>query len=261
VRQGLQIGGTGARILTRSIGSWSFRQYPADPVTMDNLTAQREIHLGAVTPRASWLVQFSIALAILLWGMIELASFAIDGRPAGARTLVLLLLGAWLLFESFRARNVAWIVADNEIRIHRWHPLGRKHGELVVKGDEISQMRVVNNDGDAASFSLEFVLTSGKLLRSPPVPDATRLYESSTQIAEKLGLDDVAPADISDPRDTANPEVYLGRRPSRLKSRTDRTILLLIAGLFSLPFALTGTPSRRPSSTRSLCCLVLPRPS
>ena len=197
-----------------------------------------------------------LAVLLLAWGIADFIGFVLAGQPAGARTLILLILGCLFLLESLLRSDAAWTFANNEIRIDRKRLFRRTRTE-IVRADEISEIRVLNDpDGGGASFSVEFKLASGDLLTSPPIPDVTRVYEISTRIARELGFDDVGAAATRSVEATrsargpgttrqmlpvgenANPGIYLGSPTSPFQGWTTRIITLLIAGLFGFPFLL-----------------------
>jgi len=125
---------------------------------MNDALTSAEIRLEKAEPRFARLVFGGLASLILWWGLAQFAAFALNHEPADAGTLVLLMLGIWLLYRSIFSSDVAWSIGNKKIRIDRKRPFGRTRTE-IIKGGETIGMRVLNNhDEGAASFSVEFQL-------------------------------------------------------------------------------------------------------
>jgi len=85
-----------------------------------------------------------------------------------------------------------------------------------------------------AGFSLACTLASGDVLISPPLPDITRVNETSARIARLLGHPDAAAVD--NPLDADNAEITLGSPASAEFGRAVRMAAPVLAGLCAVPF-------------------------
>jgi hypothetical protein len=210
---------------------------------MNDAATPAETRLERSQSRFGRLVFGGLASLILLWG---LGRFAVDHNQTNAETL-LLVLGTWFGYWGIFRSDVTWTIGNQEIRIDRKRPFDRTRTE-IIKGNGIVGMLVLDkSDEGGPKYCVELQFSSDRILKSPPISDVKRAYEISSEIARQLRLQDIDPvATLStDPKatsaaldvhDLSNPEIYLGRRASRLQHLATGIGIVLVAGLFGLPF-------------------------
>ncbi|CAN7693126.1 hypothetical protein LJR220_006689 [Bradyrhizobium sp. LjRoot220] len=130
-------------------------------------------------------------------------------------------------------RNVAWIITQDGILIGEQRPFGRVRKRMISSHD-IADVRVRERFSYPVSFSLVFRLTSGDVLTSPPLPDITRVNETTAIVTGLLGLPDAAPVD--NPLEAGNAEIILGSPVNPDFGRVIRMTVPVVAGLCALPF-------------------------
>jgi hypothetical protein len=172
----------------------------------------------------------ALVLLILVPGLLTWAS---GGRPL-VPALWALPIGLFLIGVAMLERNVAWIITQDGILIGEQRPLGQVHKRMISRHD-ISDVQVRKNKYSyPASFSLACSLSSGDVLISPPLPDITRVNETTATVTRLLGLSDAAPVD--NPLDAGNAEITLGSSVSPDFGRVIRMTVPVVAGLCALPF-------------------------
>ena len=200
---------------------------------MDTAANPDEVRLrkgSTLRERLAWAGAGTLVLLILVPGLLTWAS---GGRPLAA-ALWAVPLGLFVIGVAALERNVAWIITRDGILIGEQRPLGRMHKRLINNYD-IADVRVRKNKFSyPASFSLACRLASGDVLISPPLPDITRVNETSATVARLLDLPDAPPVD--NPLDAVNAEITLGSPVSPNFGRVIRMTVPVLAGLCSLPF-------------------------
>lgn len=172
----------------------------------------------------------AVVLLIIVPGLLTWAS---GGRPF-VPALWVLPLGLFLIGFAALERNVAWIITRDGILIGEQRPLGQVHKRIIGNHD-IAEIQVRRNRFSyPASFSLVCGLASGDVLISPPLPDITRVNETTAKVAGLLGLPNAAPVD--NPLDVGNAEITLGSPRSLDLGRVIRMAVPVVAGLCALPF-------------------------
>jgi hypothetical protein len=172
----------------------------------------------------------AVVLLILVPGLLTWAS---GGRPF-APALWAAPLGLFLIGVAILERNVAWIITRDGILIGEQRPLGPVHKRLIGS-DDIADVQVRKNRYSyPVSFSLVCRLSSGDVLISPPLPDITRVSETTAIVTGLLGLPDAAAVD--NPLDAGNAEITLGSSVSLDFGRVIRMTVPVVAGLCALPF-------------------------
>lgn len=172
----------------------------------------------------------AVVLLILVPGLLTWAS---GGRPF-VPALWAAPLGLFLIGVAILERNVAWIITRGGILIGEQRPLGPVHKRMIGR-DDIADVQVRKNKyAYPASFSLVCRLSSGDVLISPPLPDITRVSETTAMVTGLLGLPDAAP--IDNPLDAGNAEITLGSSVSPDFGRMIRMTVPIVAGLCALPF-------------------------
>ena len=200
---------------------------------MDTAANPDEVRLRRGSPLRERLLRAgagALVLLILVPGLLTWAS----GGPPLAAAFWAAPLGLFLIGVAVLERNVAWIITRDGILIGEQRPLGQVH-KREINNHDIADVRVRKNKFSyPASFSLACRLASGNVLISPPLPDITRVNETSATVARLLDLPDAPPVD--NPLDAVNAEITLGSSVSRDFGRVIRMAVPVLAGLCSLPF-------------------------
>ena len=195
---------------------------------MDDTTSKDDICIRGRLAPEDRLFESAFAMVVLVFGIII---FALGDYVFA---VMILLFGGWLLYRSFRKGDVVWIVKDGNVLIEEPRPWSRPSTRMILRHD-ISHAHVREGENGSGGFRLALLLASGNLLISPPIEDATSSGECSDRIARQFGLRDAEFAlHASDAADT---EIRLGKPVSTAIGRANRMIALILAGLFSLPYA------------------------
>jgi len=166
---------------------------------------------------------------IALPGLAHLA----NDQWLGIAALFALLFGCLLLGAALFDRNVVWIITPGEILIGEQRPFGKLHRRLI-RDDELSGMRLRKSIGKSVEFSLVFETESGNLITSPPLPDVTQVHETAARISRMLRLPDPEP--VENPLDAVNAGIRLGKPVNPKRVRGLKVIIVLLAGVLSIPF-------------------------
>jgi len=199
---------------------------------MDALANENEVRLRKGTSLNERLVLAGIAVILCLIALPGLAHLAND-HWLGIAALFALLFGCLLLGAALLDRNVVWIITPGEILIGEQRPFGKLHRRLI-RDDELSGMRLRKSIGKSVEFSLVFETESGNLITSPPLPDVTQVHETAVRISRLLRLPDPEPAE--NPLDAANAGIRLGKPVNPKRVRGLKVIIVLLAGVLSIPF-------------------------
>jgi hypothetical protein len=199
---------------------------------MDALANENEVRLGKGTSLNERLVLAGIAVILCLIALPGLAHLAND-HWLGIAALFALLFGCLLLGAALFDRNVVWIITPGEILIGEQRPFGKLHRRLI-RDDELSGMRLRKSIGKSVEFSLVFETESGNLITSPPLPDVTQVHETAVRISRLLRLPDPEPAE--NPLDAVNAGIRLGKPVNPKRVRGLKVIIVLLAGVLSIPF-------------------------
>jgi len=162
-----------------------------------------------------------------------LCAVALVALPNVIIAIAALLIGCVVLGSALLMRNIVWIITPGEILIGEQRPFGRLHKRLI-RNDEITEMHLRKDRAFSTRFSLAVEVKSEEVLNSPPLPDVTRVRESTARIARLLQLPDPEPAD--NPLDAGNAEITLGSPVSPDFGRVIRMVVPVVAGLCTLPF-------------------------
>ena len=185
---------------------------------------------SSLRQRLVWAGSGGLVLLIVVPGLLTWAS----GGPPLAAAFWAVPLGLFLIGVAAFERNVAWIITRDGILIGEQRPLGRVR-KRMISNHAIADVRVRKNKFSyPAGFSLACKLASGDVLISPPLPDITRVNETTATVARLLGLPDAALVD--NPLDAGNAEITLGSPASADFGRMIRLIVPVLAGLCALPF-------------------------
>jgi hypothetical protein len=200
---------------------------------MDAAAKADEVRLrkgSSLRERLVWAGSGAMVLLMLVPGLLTWAS----GGPPFVAAFAAAPLGLFLIGVAAIERNVAWIVTRDGILIGEQRPLGPVH-KRMIGNHGISNVRVRKNRFSyPASFSLACELASGHVLTSPPLPDITRVNETTATVARLLGLPDTAP--VENPLDAANAEIVLGSPSGLHFVRALRVIVPVLAASWILLF-------------------------
>jgi hypothetical protein len=199
---------------------------------MDALANENEVRLRKGTSLNERLVLAGIAVILCLIALPGLSHLAND-HWLGIAALFALLFGCLLLGAALLDRNVVWIITPGEILIGEQRPFGKLHRRLI-RDDQLSGMRLRKSIGKSVEFSLVFETESGNLITSPPLPDVTRVHETAVRISRLLRLPDPEPAE--NPLDAVNAGIRLGKPVNPKRVRGLKVIIVLLAGVLSIPF-------------------------
>jgi hypothetical protein len=199
---------------------------------MDALANENEVRLRKGTSLNERLVLAGIAVILCLIALPGLAHLAND-HWLGIAALFALLFGCLLLGAALFDRNVVWIITPGEILIGEQRPFGKLHRRLI-RDHELSGMRLRKSIGKSVEFSLVFETESGNLITSPPLPDVTQVHETAVRISRLLRLPDPEPAE--NPLDAVNAGIRLGKPVNPKRVRGLKVIIVLLAGVLSIPF-------------------------
>ena len=200
---------------------------------MDIAANPDEVRLRKGSPlreRLVWAGAGTLVLLILVPGLLTWAS----GGPPLVAAFLAVPVGLFLIGVAALERNVAWIITQDGILIGKQRPFGQVRKQQIDSYD-IAEVSVRKNRFSfPPSFSLACRLASGNLLMSPPLPDITRINETSATVAQLLGLP--AAPHVDNRLDAGNAEIILGPPVSPGFSRVIRMIVPVLAALCSLPF-------------------------
>ena len=199
---------------------------------MDAVANENEVRLRKGTSLNERLILAGIAVILCLIALPGLAHLAND-HWLGIAALFALLFGCLLLGAALFDRNVVWIITPGEILIGEQRPFGKLHRRLI-RGDELSRMRLRKSIGKSVEFSLVFETESGNLITSPPLPDVTQVHETAARISRMLRLPDPEP--VENPLDAVNAGIRLGKPVNPKRVRGLKVIIVLLAGVLSIPF-------------------------
>jgi hypothetical protein len=172
----------------------------------------------------------AVLLLILVPGLLTWAS---GGQPLIA-SFWAVPIGLFLIGVAALERNVAWIITRDGILIGKQLPFGPVHKRLIGNQD-VAAVRVRKNKFSyPRSFSFECRLASGGVLISPPLPDITRVNETTAKVTGLLGCPNAEP--IDNPLDAGTSEMTLGSPISLYVGRIVRMAVPVLAGLFTVPF-------------------------
>ena len=202
------------------------------PLAMDAVANENEVRLRKGTSLNERLVLAGIAVILCLIALPGLAHLAND-HWLGIAALFALLFGCLLLGAALFDRNVVWIITPGEILIGEQRPFGKLHRRLI-RDDELSGMRLRKSIGKSVEFSLVFETESGNLITSPPLPDVTQVHETAARISRMLRLPDPEP--VENPLDAVNAGIRLGKPVNPKRVRGLKVIIVLLAGVLSIPF-------------------------
>jgi hypothetical protein len=200
---------------------------------MDTAANPDEVRLRKGSPLRERLLRAGAGTLVLLILVPGLSTWASGGPPLVAAFLAVP-VGLFLIGVAALERNVAWIITRDGILIGKQRPFGQVHKRQIDNHD-FADVRVRKNRFSfPRSFSLVCRLASGGVLISPPLPDITRVNETSATVARLLGLPE-APQ-VENPLDAVNAEIILGPPVSPGFGRVVRMAVPVLTGLFSLPF-------------------------
>jgi hypothetical protein len=195
-------------------------------------TNENEVRLRKGTSLNERLGLAGAAVLLCLVALPGLTHLA-NGHWLGIAALFALLFGCLLLGAALLDRNVVWIITPDGILIGEQRPFGKLHKRLI-RPDEISKMNLRKNGGRSIEFSLVFDTETGDLLTSPPLPDITQVHETTVRIARLLRLPDPEPTE--NPFDAVNAGIRLGKPINPRRVQGLKVLVVLLAGLLSLPF-------------------------
>lgn len=199
---------------------------------MDVAANENEVRLRGGTSRNERLVYAGFAVFLCLFAIPGLVALA-DGKWPGIAALFALLIGCLMLGAAVLGRNVVWTVTPDGILIGEQRPFGQLHSRLI-RNDEISEMHLRKDSANPTKFSVAFKIGSEDVVTSPPLPDITKVHETTVRIARLLQLPDPEPAD--NPLDAINAEIRLGEPVHPRRGRGHRVLVVLLACVLSFPF-------------------------
>jgi hypothetical protein len=200
---------------------------------MDTAANPDEVRLRKGSPlreRLVWAGAGTLVLLILVPGLLAWAS----GGPPLVAAFLAVPVGVFLIGVAVLERNVAWIITQDGILIGKQRPFGQVHKQQIDRYDIADVCVRKNRFSYPRSFSLACRLASGNVLISPPLPDITRVNETSATVAQLLGLPEGP--QVHNRLDAGNAEIILGPPVSPGFSRVIRMIVPVLAALCSLPF-------------------------
>lgn len=200
---------------------------------MDAAANPNEVRLRKGSSLRERLVRAGSGAVLLLILVPGLLAWASGGRPLLAAFWAAP-LGLFLIGVAALERNVAWIITRDGILIGEQRPLGQVHKRMISNHDIADACVRRSKFSYPASFSLACRLASGDILISPPLPDITRVNETTATVAGLLGLPCATPVD--NPLDAGNAEITLGSPVSPNFGRVIRMTAPVLAGLCTLPF-------------------------
>jgi len=191
---------------------------------MDKTATQDEVRLRKGSSLRDRLIRASLGIFVLLFAVPGFVTGAWGQQLPNLAFILALPLGGFLLGVAALERNVAWIITRNGILIGEQRPLGRVRKTLIGNG-ELSHIDIRKGGiANRFSYTLACRLASGDLLISPPLPDVTRVNETSATIARLLGLEGIAAVD--NPLEASKAELRLGKP---IKPERGRLVLMSVA--------------------------------
>ncbi|WP_027542252.1 hypothetical protein [Bradyrhizobium sp. WSM2254] len=200
---------------------------------MNNATTGSEIRLHKNTPPQDRLVLAGFAAFVLVLSVCGLATGAESGYAQDLAALIGLVVGVLMLSEAAFGADELWTIAMDMVVVKKSRPFGQPNVRFIRR-EEISEIRIDRDKANPTCFRLALRLTSGDRLTSPPLPEVTRVSETTAQIAEQLGVVDIDPP--ANPLDATNAEMQLGEPVRPAIGRDIRIITLAIAGLCTIPY-------------------------
>ena len=202
---------------------------------MDKAATQDEVRLRKGSSLKDRLIRAGFGGFVLLLGVPGIVTFDWTDQLPSLAALLALPLGGFLIVVAALESNVAWIITRNGILIGEQRPLGQVRKTLIPRS-ELAHIDV-RRDSIANPFSFTLIcrLASGDQLISPPLPDVTRVNETSATVARLLGLREIAAVD--NPLEALHAEMRLGKpiRPER--GRLVRIVVVVVAIVCGLLFA------------------------
>jgi hypothetical protein len=196
---------------------------------------QDEVRLRKGSSLKDRLIRASLGVFVLLFASPGFVAWASDHRLPNLAYFLALPLGGFLLAVAAFERNVAWIITPNGILIGEQRPLGRVRKTFIPNG-ELSHIDVRKGGiANPFSYTLACRLASKDVLISPPLPDVTRVNETSATIARLLGLEEIAAVD--NPLEATKAELRLGKPIKPGRGRYVRIFVAVVAGTCGLLFA------------------------
>jgi hypothetical protein len=202
---------------------------------MDKTATQHEVRLRKGSSLKDRLIRAGLGVFVLLFAVPGLVSWNWAHQLPNLAVLFALPLGGFLLAVAAFERNVAWIITPNGILIGEQRPPGRVRKTFIPNG-ELSHIDVRKGGiANPFSYTLACRLASGDVLISPPLPDVTRVNETSATVARLLGLEDIAAVD--NPLEATKAELRLGKPIKPARGRLVRISVALVAATCGLLFA------------------------
>jgi hypothetical protein len=202
---------------------------------MDMAATQDEVRLRKGSSLKDRLIRASLGVFVLLFAVPAFVNWDWAHQLPSLAVLLALPLGCFLLGVAALEQNVAWIITRNGILIGEQRPLGQVRKTVIPNRDlshiEVRKGRIVNR----FSHTLACRLASGDVLISPPLPDVTRVNETSATVARLLGLREIAPVD--NPLEASNAEMRLGKPVRPERGRLVRLLVAMVAIVCGLLFA------------------------
>jgi hypothetical protein len=198
---------------------------------MDAAASKNEVRLRKGMSLNERLMLAGFGILACLFAIADLVASA-SGPGFGA--VMALLIGCLMLGGAALGRNIVWIVTPDGILIGEQRPFGQLKTRSI-RNDEIREMHLREDSADATKFSVAFKVGEEEVVTSPPLPDVTRVRETTVRIARLLRLPDPEPAD--NPFDAINTEIRLGEPVHPRRGRGHRILVVLFACVLSFPFA------------------------
>jgi membrane protein YdbS with pleckstrin-like domain len=202
---------------------------------MDRAVTQHEVRLRKGSSLKDRLIRASLGVLVLLFAVPGLVSWAWERELPNLAAFLALPLGSFLLGVAALERNVAWIITPNGILIGEQRPLGHVR-KTFIRSREVSHIDVRRGGiANPFSFTLACRLASGEVLVSPPLPDVTRVNQTSAAIARLLGLREIAAVD--NPLEATSSEIRLGKPVDPDRGPRVLIVVAIVAGVCGLLFA------------------------
>jgi hypothetical protein len=197
---------------------------------MDTAAFEDEVRLRKGESLNERLVIAGFGFVVCLFAIPDITS----DKGIGIWSIIAPIVGCLLVSGAIFRRNIVWIITPDGILISEQHPF-RQLCSRQIRRSELSEMRLQKDDANSTRFSLAFTTASGDVLISPPLPDVTRVHQTTARVARMFGFPDPEPA--NNPLDAINSEICLGRPVERKVGTGARVLIVLFGGMLSLPLS------------------------
>jgi hypothetical protein len=202
---------------------------------MDRAATRDEVRLRKGSSLKDRLFRASLGVLVLLFAVPGIVTWDWADQLPSLTALLALPLGGFLIVVAALESNVAWIITSDGIMIGEQRPLGHVRKRLIRADDVVELQLRKASIANPYHFSIACKLASGELLISPPLPDVTRVNETSAMVARLLGLPGIAAVD--NPLEATKAAMRLGKPVKPARGRAVRICVALVAIVCALLFA------------------------